>query len=232
MFSGVPRHSGTRVYGAASTALTISSGGSSALTVTMSVRWTITSETSSSPKRKTFWMYSAWLSSILPCSAETSTSPSISTSVRISWCDASRDAEAAQDGARRRVEQPVQRIEEHEGDVQRIGDPQRHRLGLADRQGLRHLLADHDVQRREDQEADQERGEMQRRLGHAERREHRLEQCRHGRLADPAEAERGHGDAELAAGEIGFDVAAASLARGARRSGLLRPARRCGSRGS
>ena len=72
-----------------STASTIFSGGSSALTVTISVRWSMTSETSSSPKRKTFWMYSAWPSSILPCSADTSTSPSISTSVRISWCEPS-----------------------------------------------------------------------------------------------------------------------------------------------
>ena len=43
MFSGVSRHSGTRVTGAASTASTISSGGSSALTVIISVRWIITS---------------------------------------------------------------------------------------------------------------------------------------------------------------------------------------------
>ena len=44
----------------ASTSSMISSGGSSALTVIILVRWTITSETSSSPKRKTLWMYSAW----------------------------------------------------------------------------------------------------------------------------------------------------------------------------
>jgi hypothetical protein len=35
----------------------------------------------------------------------------------------------------------------------------------------------------------------------------RREQCGNGRFANPAEAERCHGDAELAAREIGFDVA-------------------------
>ena len=38
MFSGASRHSGMRVYCAASTALTISSAGLSALMVTISVR--------------------------------------------------------------------------------------------------------------------------------------------------------------------------------------------------
>ena len=54
MFSGVPRHSGMRVNSDLRTALTTSSGVSSALTVTISVRWRMTSETTSSPKRKTF----------------------------------------------------------------------------------------------------------------------------------------------------------------------------------
>ena len=41
---------------------------------------------------------------------------------------------------------------------------------------------------------------------HAERLEQRRDDGGDRGLADPAEAERGHGDAELAAGEIGFDV--------------------------
>ena len=45
MFSGVLRQSGMRVYSDFSAAATISSGGPSALTVTISVRWTITSAT-------------------------------------------------------------------------------------------------------------------------------------------------------------------------------------------
>ena len=60
------------------------SGGPSALTLIILVRWTITSDTARSPKRKTFWIYSASPLSILPCSADSSTSPSISESVRIS----------------------------------------------------------------------------------------------------------------------------------------------------
>ena len=91
--------------------------------------------------------------------------------------------------------------------MQGIGDPLRHRLGLTDRQRLRHLLAEHDVQRRENQEADEECGEVDRRLRHAEGQEQRLEDRGDGWLADPAEAEGGHGDAELAAGQVGLDVA-------------------------
>ena len=59
MFSGLSRHIGSRVTGEAMTVLTMSSGVSSAHKVIILVRWTITSDTSSSPKRKTFWMYSA-----------------------------------------------------------------------------------------------------------------------------------------------------------------------------
>jgi len=117
------------------------------------------------------------------------------------------DAEPPQDPGRHRIEQPVQRIEGDEGDVERIGYPQRYRLRFADRQGLRHLLADDDVQRREQQKADDESGQMDRLVRHAQRLEHRRQQRRNRRLADPTEAERGHGDAELAAGEISFDMA-------------------------
>ena len=45
MFSGLSRHSGMRVNSALRTASTILSGGSSALTVIISVRWTMTSDT-------------------------------------------------------------------------------------------------------------------------------------------------------------------------------------------
>ena len=63
---------------------------------------------------------------------------------------------------------------------------------------------------------------MQRRLGHAERLEQRSEQRRDRRLADPAEAERGHRDAELAAGEIGLDVAQHLLHQAGAEALLLR----------
>ena len=45
MFSGLSRHSGMRVYSVASTSRTSSSGGRSALIITIAVRWTMTSET-------------------------------------------------------------------------------------------------------------------------------------------------------------------------------------------
>ena len=91
--------------------------------------------------------------------------------------------------------------------MKRIGDPLRDRHRLADRERLRHLLADDDVKRGEYQKARHERHEVQGTFRHAERDQHRLEQRGHGRFTDPAETERGHGDAELAAGEIGLDVA-------------------------
>ena len=53
MFSGLSRHSGMRVTGEAITALTIASGGSLASSVIMSVRWIITSETTSSRRSST-----------------------------------------------------------------------------------------------------------------------------------------------------------------------------------
>ena len=53
MFSGLSRQSGMRVTGEAITALTTSSGGSSALSVIMLVRWIITSETISSRRSST-----------------------------------------------------------------------------------------------------------------------------------------------------------------------------------
>ena len=48
---------------------------------------------------------------------------------------------------------------------------------------------------------------MQRRCRHIEPQQQGLKQGRHRRLADPAKTERRHRDAELAAGEIGLDVA-------------------------
>ncbi len=116
-------------------------------------------------------------------------------------------AEQAQNPARSVVEQPVQRPEDQIGHMQRIGDPLRDRHRLPDRQRLRHLLADHDMQRGEHQEPGQERHEVQGAFRHSERDQQRFEQRRNGGFADPAEAERGHGDAELAAGEIGLDIA-------------------------
>jgi hypothetical protein len=117
------------------------------------------------------------------------------------------DAEHAQQRTRGRVEQPIERIEKKERYVERIGDPLRHRNRLADRQRFRHLLAHHDVQRGEHEKADQERREVQRRFRHPERDQDRRQQRGDGWLANPAQAQRRHRDAELAARQIGLDVA-------------------------
>ena len=115
-------------------------------------------------------------------------------------------ATQAQNASRGRVEQPVERIEHDVRGIQRIGDPLRDRHGPADRKRLRHLLADHDMQGGEHQEPCQERGEVESGFRQPQRLEKRSEQRRDRGLADPAEAERGHGDAKLAARQIGLDV--------------------------
>ena len=107
-------------------------------------------------------MYSAWLSShlaVLGGDVDEALDLVVGQDVLVR---AFRDAEQSEDRARGVVEQPVQRIEQHERDVERISDPLRHRLRLADRQRLRHLLAEDDVKRREDEEADDESGEVDR----------------------------------------------------------------------
>ena len=90
--------------------------------------------------------------------------------------------------------------------MQRQRHPQGHRLRLADGEGLGHLLADDDVQRGEDEEADDEADRVQQLRIDAGRHQHRLEQRGDRRLAQPAEAQRRHGDAELAGGQIGLEL--------------------------
>ena len=75
MFSGFPLHSGTRVTGAASTALTTSSGGSSAQTVIISVRWIMTSETARSRRSSSPPSMSRSCFSTLPSWCSRSTAP-------------------------------------------------------------------------------------------------------------------------------------------------------------
>ena len=130
------------------------------------------------------------------------------------------DAEHAQDRARCAVEQPVQRIEDQIGQMERIGDPLRDRHPAARIASVFGTCSPITICSEENtRNPTRNDVKCKARSGHAERDQHRLEQRRNGRLADPAEAERGHGDAELAAGEIGLDVAHHAAAAGARRSG-------------
>ena len=78
MFSGVLRQSGMRVYSDLSAAATISSGGPSALTVTISVRWTMTSATVRSRRSSRPPSMSRSSFSTLPSRCSRSTVPRIS----------------------------------------------------------------------------------------------------------------------------------------------------------
>src|SRR5690606_17502603 len=73
---------------------------------------------------------------------------------------------------------------------------------------LRRQFSNHDVEEGDDRES-QEKGNAvhQFRLLYADETEDRFEQVGKGRLADPAETQRGERDAELAGGEIGIHLA-------------------------
>ncbi len=91
--------------------------------------------------------------------------------------------------------------------MQRVGNPERDGFRLPDREGLGYLLPDHDVKRGKDQEAGQERYPVNGGCRQFQQFQQRPYQSRHERLADPAQAERGHRDAELAGRQVGFEVA-------------------------
>jgi hypothetical protein len=98
-------------------------------------------------------------------------------------------AHEAQNGARGVVQEPVERPEQNVRRVQRVRDPERHGLRVSDGEGLGHLLADDDVERREDQKADQERDQVDGLFAEAERGKHGPHDGRDRGLAHPAEAE-------------------------------------------
>ena len=96
MFSGLSRHSGMRVKPDLSTALTMSSAGSSALTVIISVRWTMTSDTVRSRRSSNPPIMSRSSFSTLPSRCKRSTVP------RISSCGARIDCSSPIRTPRRR----------------------------------------------------------------------------------------------------------------------------------
>ncbi|OMP13004.1 hypothetical protein COLO4_02447 [Corchorus olitorius] len=113
----------------------------------------------------------------------------------------------AQDAVGAGVEQPDGRVHQPVEEVQRHRRPQREQVGLADRPGLGRQLADHDVQVGDDEEG-REEGDAVDHLGAADAdgAEQGFEQFGEGRLADPAQAQGGQGDAELAGGEVGVEL--------------------------
>ena len=114
----------------------------------------------------------------------------------------------AQDGVGAGVEQEDRRVHRPVEQVQRHRRPQRQQLRLADGPGLGRQLADHDVQVGNQEERDREGGAVDdHRVGDTEGGEQRLDQVREGRLADPAQAQRGQGDAQLAGRQVGVELA-------------------------
>ena len=115
------------------------------------------------------------------------------------------------------VEQPHDGVGQAIEVVKRRRGKQRVRFGFEDGHGLRHQLADNDVKRGHDQVADGNRNGSDGGCGQVERREHRVEQSRNGRLAQPAEGQGSKRDAQLAGGEVSVYVVGDD-------SGALRPA--------
>ncbi len=99
MFSGLPFHNGMRVTDAASTALTTSSGESSAHTVIISVRWIMTSDTVRSRKSRRPLNMSRSSFSTLPSWCRRSTAPRSS-----SWADRNAWSVPTRTPNRRRIQ--------------------------------------------------------------------------------------------------------------------------------
>ena len=90
---------------------------------------------------------------------------------------------------------------------QRRGHPAAHRLGIEQRQRLRHQLAEDDVQHGDDDERDRRRYAVRGERGERVRQpvEGALDQAGERRLADPAEAQRGERDPELRGGDVAVE---------------------------
>ena len=123
-------------------------------------------------------------------------------------------AERADDQVAQPAQRPDRRVEDAHEEVHRRDEPEGGPLGALEGDVLRDQLTEDDVQGGGDGE-----GEHQRDDGHRVRREdgalarqeresveERLEQTGDRRLGDVAEAERGHGDAELGGGDDGLDA--------------------------
>ena len=149
MFSGLSRHSGMRVKPDLSTALTISSGGSSALTVVISVRWTMTSDTVRSRRSSNPPIMSRSSFSTLPSRCNRSTVPRISScGARIDCSSPIRHAEQAQDLAHQPFDRHQHRAEHADHQCHRPRRHQRHAVGRVEGDGLRQHLGEHHDQHR------------------------------------------------------------------------------------
>jgi len=103
------------------------------------------------------------------------------------------------------VQQPDHRVEGDSEPVQSACHPARRGLRVDDRVDLRHLLADGDVQRRRD-EVGEDQGDHHRHAVADRVAERILQQAGDRRLAQEADAQRGHRDAELAGRQVLVDA--------------------------
>ena len=100
----------------------------------------------------------------------------------------------------RRVHGPVEQVQRH-------GGPQRQGLGLADGPRLGCQFTDHDMQVGNDKEGGKERYALDHfRRRHADGAQQRLQDVRKRRLADPAKAQRGQGNTQLAGRQVGVEL--------------------------
>ena len=109
-------------------------------------------------------------------------------------------------------QEPVGGVVEHRDRIvhqpgeadQRDREPATHRLGIEQRDRLRHQLTEHDVQRSDDGEGDRHRYAVGRYRGQrgGQSAEQPLQQECQARLADPAESQGGEGDPQLGGGDV------------------------------
>ena len=92
--------------------------------------------------------------------------------------------------------------------VQRPRHPERGALGALEGEALGRQLAEHDVEGGDHGERDADRDAVRGgpREAARQRLQHRLEQAGERGLADPAQPQRGHGDAELAGRDVAVEV--------------------------
>jgi hypothetical protein len=115
--------------------------------------------------------------------------------------DAQHQVGAAVQHPDRRVHGPVKTVQRHR-------TPQADGFGVADGERFRRQFADHDVEEGNHAEGDHEGHAVDDFFGgHAGQAEQGLQQAGEGRFADPAQAQRGEGDAELAGRQVGVELA-------------------------
>ena len=117
------------------------------------------------------------------------------------------DADQAENAVGGVVEQPDRGKHRPVEDVERRRRPQRRAARQPDRDRLRHQLAEDDVEHADGGERGGERDRVEQGGRHAgDTGDERLDQPGEGRFADPAEGDRGEGDAELGRRQIGVEV--------------------------